>query len=53
MLFAETFYNVLKQNITEKKKKTLRNSNPCWKGYHAVGTKSKGGKIVPNCVPSK
>jgi len=25
--------------------------NPCWKGYHPVGTKKKGGKTVPNCVP--
>ena len=33
------------------KKKTLRNSNPCWKGYKPVGTKKKGGKTVPNCVP--
>lgn len=25
--------------------------NPCWKGYHPVGTKKKNGKTVPNCVP--
>ena len=25
----------------------------CWKGYTAVGTKKKGGKTVPNCVPKK
>lgn len=25
--------------------------NPCWKGYHPVGTKKKAGKTVPNCVP--
>jgi hypothetical protein len=29
----------------------LRTENPCWKGYHPVGTKKKGGKTVPNCVP--
>lgn len=29
----------------------LRNENPCWKGYHPVGTKKKNGKTVPNCVP--
>ena len=23
----------------------------CWEGYKAVGTKDKGGKQVPNCVP--
>jgi len=37
--------------ITEKKKKSLRNTNPCWKGYKPVGTKEKNGKTVPNCVP--
>ena len=30
---------------------SLRNENPCWKGYHPVGTKDKGGRTVPNCVP--
>jgi len=23
----------------------------CWKGYEAVGMKTKGGKKVPNCIP--
>jgi epoxyqueuosine reductase QueG len=27
--------------------------NPCWKGYHPVGTKKKAGRTVPNCVPVK
>lgn len=27
--------------------------NPCWKGYHPVGTKKKNGRTVPNCVPKK
>jgi len=35
--------------IDEKKKK----SDPCWKGYEAVGMKMKGGRKVPNCVPVK
>jgi hypothetical protein len=26
---------------------------PCWKGYEMVGTKKKGTKTVPNCVPKK
>ena len=26
---------------------------PCWKGYQMVGTKKKGGRTVPNCVPKK
>ena len=24
---------------------------PCWKNYKMVGTKNKGGRKVPNCVP--
>lgn len=40
-------------NIKEAnaKKRTLKNSNPCWSGYEPVGTKKKGGRTVPNCVP--
>ena len=31
-----------------------KNKNkPCWKGYEMVGTKKKGNKTVPNCVPVK
>tara|TARA_R110002096_G_scaffold110315_1_gene241223 strand:+ start:258 stop:470 length:213 start_codon:yes stop_codon:yes gene_type:complete len=26
---------------------------PCWKGYEMIGTKKKGGRTVPNCVPKK
>ena len=25
----------------------------CWTGYKQVGTKKKGDKIVPNCVPEE
>jgi len=25
--------------------------DPCWKGYRMLGTKKKGDKEVPNCVP--
>jgi len=28
-------------------------SDPCWDGYEKEGTKTKGGKKVPNCVPEK
>jgi hypothetical protein len=28
-----------------------KKSNPCWKGYEAIGMKTKGGRKVPNCVP--
>jgi hypothetical protein len=27
--------------------------DPCWKGYKMVGTKKKGSKEVPNCVPEE
>jgi hypothetical protein len=27
--------------------------DPCWKGYQAVGMKTKNGKKVPNCVKVK
>lgn len=27
--------------------------NACWKGYEAIGFKTKNGKQVPNCVPVK
>jgi len=42
----------LEQMVAEAEK-TLRNSNPCWKGYKPVGTKKKGGRTVPNCVPKE
>lgn len=28
-------------------------SKACWKGYEAIGKKTKNGKEVPNCVPVK
>lgn len=27
--------------------------DPCWSGYHMVGTKKKNGREVPNCVPGE
>lgn len=38
-----------------EEKKSLRNpsDNPCWRGYKPVGTKKKGNREVPNCVPIK
>ena len=35
------------------KKKKSSKKGPCWKGYKAIGMKSKGGRKVPNCVPNK
>ena len=28
-----------------------RSEDPCWAGYHMVGTKIKNSRKVPNCVP--
>ena len=33
--------------------KRAEDEKACWKGYTQVGMKMKGGKEVPNCVPSK
>lgn len=35
-----------KKEVSKKKK------NPCWKGFKKVGTKTKSGKKVNDCVPS-
>lgn len=29
----------------------MKGKDPCWKDYKMVGTKKKGNKEVPNCVP--
>ena len=39
--------------LAEAKKKITASEDPCWKGYKMVGTKKKGGREVPNCVPGK
>jgi hypothetical protein len=55
-----------REGASEKKLDTIRDKydnyneglkdpkdNPCWKGYKPVGTKKKGGRTVPNCVPKE
>ncbi len=44
-------FATLKKKVMAKKKATKK--DPCWKNYEQVGTKKKGGKKVPNCVPKK
>ena len=39
--------------IVEAKNKKMEGEDPCWKGYEMIGTKKKGGKEVPNCVPKE
>ncbi len=41
------------KTIGEAKKKITAKNDPCWSGYHMVGTKKKNGREVPNCVPGK
>ena len=43
------------KNYGESIEEGLKNpkDNPCWKGYHPVGTKKKNGRTVPNCVPGR
>jgi hypothetical protein len=36
----------------EGENKRVKGGDPCWSGYQMVGTKKKGGKTVPNCVPA-
>ena len=45
--------NVYAEFIDIIKSGNIEEENPCWKGYKQVGTKKKGGKEVPNCVPVK
>lgn len=40
-----------KEYLDEAKK--MKGKDPCWTGYQMVGTKEKGGKTVPNCVPEE
>jgi hypothetical protein len=50
----------LKKRTQEMKESKLLSFNeflsekkgPCWPGYKQVGLKKKGGKTVPNCVPT-
>ena len=37
--------------MATKKEDIKKEDDPCWKGYHQIGTKIKNDKKVPNCVP--
>jgi hypothetical protein len=37
----------------KKQPDVAEDKDPCWTGYTQVGMKDKGGRKVPNCVPSK
>jgi hypothetical protein len=36
-----------------KQQEVAEDSDPCWDSHKMVGTKKKGGKTVPNCVPKE
>lgn len=39
--------------IRDKHDNYNEDSDPCWDSHKMVGTKKKGGKTVPNCVPKE
>jgi hypothetical protein len=39
--------------LLSKNEKVTEAKDPCWTDYTQVGMKDKGGRQVPNCVPSK
>ena len=41
----------LRREVSEAKK--MKGEDPCWTGYKMLGTKNKGGKQVPNCIPEE
>jgi hypothetical protein len=49
---AELKLKKVSTTIHEASKK-MKGEDPCWKDYKMVGTKKKGGKEVPNCVPEE
>ena len=56
----KNYLEKLKARTQEMKESKLLSFNeflsekkgPCWPGYKQVGLKKKGGRTVPNCVPS-
>jgi hypothetical protein len=49
------FKRILEQRVKQKKQfgEETVIVEACWDGYKQVGTKKKGGKVVPNCVPEE
>lgn len=50
-------YNLVKEGTRTKslgpEDLVSEGDDPCWKTHKMVGTKKKGGKTVPNCVPEE
>lgn len=49
--YAKKAYDYVKRKKMNEEKNDLKGS--CWKGYTAKGLKKKGGRMVPNCVPTE
>jgi hypothetical protein len=49
--YISTVSNYMMSEIDEAKK--MKGEDPCWDNYKMIGTKNKGGKQVPNCVPEE
>ena len=39
--------------MTTNEAKKMKGKDPCWDGYKMLGTKPKGGRQVPNCIPEE
>lgn len=44
-MIAKQYIKELREALEKKK------NDPCWSGYVQLGSKKKGDKKVPNCVP--
>jgi hypothetical protein len=49
---------IVQRDVVEAKKdkspgRITPSEDPCWTGYHMIGTKKKAGRTVPNCVPGR
>ena len=42
---------VQKEDFEQFSNTPMTKKGPCWEGYEMIGTKKKGGRTVPNCVP--
>jgi hypothetical protein len=49
--YAKKAYDYVKRKKMDEEKNDLKGA--CWKGYTAKGLKKKGGRMVPNCVPTE
>jgi len=50
--FQERKTNILSfHEFLAEKRGSKSGKDPCWSGYRQVGTKTKNGRLVPNCVP--